>query len=90
MLKVLCGRRWDANGALQVFDEIDAEVPLVHYSPSRDFPFLGQRLLEIQRYVQGRRPNSIATLWYDKRSATQWWTFWVRDLKFLLSKETLS
>ena len=84
MLEVLCGRRWDANGALQVFEEIEAENPLSFYSPSLDFPFLGQRLLEIQRFVQGRRPNSMAALWHDRRKLIQWWTLWVRGLEFLL------
>jgi len=89
MVEVLCGRRWDANGALQIFEEIEVEEPSSHYSPSHDFPFLGQRLLDIQTYVERRRPESIASLWYDRRNVTQWLIFWVRDSKLLLSERDL-
>jgi hypothetical protein len=84
MLEVLCGRVWDSNGAYEIFEEIEAEDSSTYYSPSEDFPFLAKRLLEIQRYVQHHRPRSILALWYDRRNSTQWWTFWVGDLKFFV------
>jgi hypothetical protein len=77
MLEVLCGRRWDANGALQIFDEIEAENPSSYYSLSRDFPFLGERLLDLQKYVKGHNPQSMVALWHDMRNPSAWWTFWV-------------
>jgi hypothetical protein len=87
MLEVLCGRRWDANGALQIFDEIEAENPSSYYSPVRDFPFLGERLLDLQKYVKGCNPKSIRAIWYDQRNPASWLTFWVCYQETLLRKE---
>jgi len=46
------------------------------YSASHDFPYLGQRLLELQRFSLGQKPSRLMELWQDRRNPPQWLTFW--------------
>jgi hypothetical protein len=77
LLSALCGESWESSDARRVYEIIEAEEPSLHYSPSTDFPFLGRRLLDIQKYVRGHNSNSIRAIWFDRRNPSAWWTFWV-------------
>jgi hypothetical protein len=59
------------------------------YSASKDFPLLGQRLLELQNYMNAQNPSDFLTLWYDRRDILRLYTFWavfvVGGLGILLS-----
>jgi hypothetical protein len=77
LLSTLCGESWESKNARQVYEMIEAEEPSLHYSPSTDFPFLGRRLLDIQKYVRGHNSHTIRAIWFDRRNPLAWWTFWV-------------
>jgi hypothetical protein len=74
MLYILCGQPCTSPEASAIYDEIEAEDPSTHYSPVTDFPFFGERLVELQNYVRG---HNFMALWYDRRDVSWWWTFWV-------------
>lgn len=76
LLATLCGESWENPAARAVYEIIGAEGTSSRYSPSTDFPFLGSRLLNLQTYVRGHNTNSIRAKWYDRRNASEWWTFW--------------
>lgn len=80
LLPLLCSHKWDSSEAFHIWEFIDAEDPSSHYCPTEDFPFLGKRLLELQKYVRNQKANSFWAMWYDnKRNPVEWWTFWVRQ-----------
>lgn len=84
MLERLCGNVWHSEQALSVWDELGIEPPN-DYDLVSDFPYLGRRLEEIQRYVQR---HSVRALWYNRRDISWWWTFWV-SREFPRPKEKL-
>jgi hypothetical protein len=63
ILLILCGRCWDSDSAIEIYDEIKADDASHRYSVS-DFPFLGRRLLALQKNIRYRRPNTIQAWWY--------------------------
>jgi hypothetical protein len=77
LLATLCGESCESKDARLVYEMVEAEEPLPQYSPSDDFPFLGRRLLNIQKYVRGHNSNTIRAIWHDRRNPLAWWTFWV-------------
>ena len=46
------------------------------YSKSRDFPFLADRLADLQAYILAQQPNRLSALWHDRRNLLSWYTFW--------------
>ena len=78
MLTLLCGQSWEDDAPRKVYTEINAEDPYDHYIPHVNFPFLGQRILEVQNFVKTRNAHRLSALWYDRRNISFWWTFWVR------------
>lgn len=77
LLPTLCGAYWESPEAKKIYDLIDADDPSPEYIPSAHFPFIGQRLLELQNYVKARNVGNVRSIWHDKRNPTAWWTFWV-------------
>ncbi len=45
-------------------------------TPWIDFPLLGERMLQIQRYNEQQRPTSTKSMIRDKRNPAQWYTLW--------------
>jgi len=79
LLVILCGERWNRPRALRVYQQIDDGEEMGDVSNcyhSTDFPYLGERLLQLQRYVTAQQPYGWAALWRDRRNASTWWTFW--------------
>jgi hypothetical protein len=55
-----------------------------------DFPFLGRRLADLQRFSMGQRPYDWkAVLWYDRRDARNWWTMWTAWAVLIIGGGTL-
>ncbi|KAI9817883.1 MAG: hypothetical protein M1827_001002 [Pycnora praestabilis] len=74
LLLKLCGYRWQNERKL--YEDLRAPDPHNYYSPVYDFPFLGQRLLELQRFSKGQNPHDWKLLWYDRRDIMRFYTFW--------------
>lgn len=75
LLDAICGQHCEGEDARSIWDEIGADEPSSHYSPS-DFIFLGKRLLNVQRYVKGHKPRGFVSLWFDQRDPSNWWNLW--------------
>ncbi|KAH8704213.1 hypothetical protein BGW36DRAFT_355585 [Talaromyces proteolyticus] len=73
LLYRLCGSDW-SNECL--YDELDAPHIRTVYSTMSDFPFFGQRLIELQEYVLSQSPDNFTTLWRDRRDITTFYTLW--------------
>ncbi|KAI1173818.1 hypothetical protein F4777DRAFT_580582 [Nemania sp. FL0916] len=73
LLDQICGA---PSHQCDLFDRIDALPERSIYSPQHDFPYLGQRLLELQDFVTAQNPADLRTLWYDVRDLNRYWTFW--------------
>ncbi|KAK3379095.1 hypothetical protein B0T24DRAFT_694480, partial [Lasiosphaeria ovina] len=58
----------DSEGNLQESDV---------YNAGSDFPRLGRRLLELQKFNLRQRPSRLTDFWRDRRNPLQWYTFWI-------------
>lgn len=77
LLPILCGKQWQyCLEAKQISEYIALDEASPQYSVSADFPFLGQRLLDIQKHMKGHKLSSIWGSWIDNRDPTAWWNFW--------------
>lgn len=76
LLPKLCGQSCESEEIRRVFEFLGTDDPSNdnHYV-STDFPFLGKRLLKLQRYVDGIRPVTPRVLWDDRRELEKWWNF---------------
>jgi hypothetical protein len=63
--------------ASAIYHEINAPAEEPYYYPESDFPFLGVRILNLQKFVKARHPHDARALWYDRSNPNTWWTFWV-------------
>lgn len=59
-----------------LFDQIEAFPEKSTYWSDSDFPNLGDRLLEIQDFVESHDAGTLRALWYDVRDLNRFWTFW--------------
>lgn len=59
-----------------IYDEINANEPIEHYNPHREFPFFGNRLLELQQFVQKIQPTNVKSLFSDRRDVAAWYNLW--------------
>jgi hypothetical protein len=50
--------------------------PTDAYVSSCSLPILYPRFYKIFRYVQRRQVHGITSLYFDRRDAYKWWTFW--------------
>lgn len=85
LLTSLCGSPWKDE---PLYRQINAPKAKNIYSQS-DFPYLGNRLLVLQRHVDSLNPSDLRTLYYDRRNVLQFYTFWavlvVGGISILLS-----
>jgi hypothetical protein len=77
LLDILYGKSCKSHEFRSIFDEIKANEASTTYSPSSDFPFLGARLLELQKYAQGQKQKPL-WVWQDRRMRNpfRWNQFW--------------
>ncbi|KAF2098306.1 hypothetical protein NA57DRAFT_77095 [Rhizodiscina lignyota] len=47
------------------------------FSRRKDFPLLGERIGQLQRFMNQQQPAKIRGLWSDRRNLNNWYTFWV-------------
>ena len=91
MLLTLCGSTYKSPNARRIYEAIDALDDVTeYYHPYYDFPFLGNRLLNLQSFVKSRNPHSWTALWHDRRNIAFWWTFWVSIIINTLVQFTLA
>lgn len=59
------------------------------YSITDNFPILGDRLAQLQSFVERQDPGTLSTLWHDRRDLYRWYTIWsviyIGGLSILLS-----
>ncbi|KAH8591674.1 hypothetical protein B0O99DRAFT_654337 [Bisporella sp. PMI_857] len=91
LLKSLCGKSYNKQGFYSTFEVGEAKA---QYTASADFPLLGQRLLDLQKYMNERNPSDLRTLWYDRRDVLRFYTFWavflVGGISILISTLSLA
>ena len=68
----LCSKRWQEN---LLFHYLRAPPTRSNYSAKTDFPFLGEKLLRLQEYMNIQSPNDFKTLIADGRDPLKYWTF---------------
>lgn len=73
LLAELCGRDWSEQ---RLFDELEGPTVKNVYSAASDFPFFGERLLELHQYIALLDPHDWKTLWHDRRDIARFWTVW--------------
>lgn len=73
LLVRLCGSNWAEE---PLYDEIDAPPAKNVYSARYDFPFYGERMVELHQFVELLSPHDWRTLWYDRRDLAKFWTVW--------------
>jgi len=91
LLQKLCG---NASIEHNFYGEYEIADGKTMYSASSDFPLIGQRLLEVQSYMNAQNPSDLTTLWYDRRDILRFYTFWavvvVGSLGILLSAASVA
>ncbi|KAF9765422.1 hypothetical protein IL306_002300 [Fusarium sp. DS 682] len=72
LLQDLCTTRWHEH---LLFEYLISPPTRANYAVNVDFPFLGERLLKLQEYMNQQSPNDFSTLIFDKRDPLRYWTF---------------
>jgi hypothetical protein len=91
LLQLLCtapANRPELQGVLERLggEETDASVG---YAPEH-FPFLGQRLADLQRFSMSQKPYDWkSVLWRDRRDARNWWLMWTAWAVLVIGGGTL-
>ncbi|KAH7327414.1 hypothetical protein BKA65DRAFT_554973 [Rhexocercosporidium sp. MPI-PUGE-AT-0058] len=75
LLAILCGQSWTSDRATAIWNECGIYGDQMRYRRS-DWQYFGDRLLRLQEYTLHSQSKGIAAVWYDKRDAVRWWTFW--------------
>jgi len=76
MLHLLCGNSATDPESLKIFDEIEANQPANCYNAKSEFPFFGNRLLELQQFIKMHQPRNVKALLNDRRDLTSWYNLW--------------
>jgi hypothetical protein len=80
LLRVLCGQSSVSPEARAIYDEIDVRRGAIlngqttHWNLYTEFPFLGTRLLELQRFDRRCQPQTVRSPQGDKRDVAPWFT----------------
>jgi len=56
------------------YEEIDANQATTYYDPRSQFPFFGNRLVELQKFVNQHQPKNVKDLLNDRRDVAAWYT----------------
>jgi hypothetical protein len=69
LLELLCSKDRQCPELQKIYEGLDEdEVKFGPFVLAKEFPFLGRRLLELQRLSIGRNPRSLKRLWNDSGS----------------------
>jgi hypothetical protein len=72
IMREICTKRWREH---LFFDYLESPPIRSNYSPRVDFPYLGEKLLRLQGYMETQSPNDFRTLVFDRRVPLRFWTF---------------
>jgi len=89
LLYVLCGKSCMSDESQRIYDDIDADEPANYYNPQSEFPFFGNRLLELQQFVKQHQPQTVRSLLNDRRDVAAWWTLWNNQLLLCFATFTI-
>jgi hypothetical protein len=78
LLPIVCGKD-PYNESKGFFDEIEAGKMYTGYDAT-EFPFFGQRILELHSFVEAQEPHNILDIWKFRWKKSFWWKFWVKSL----------
>ena len=91
LLELLCSGS-ATNGELQnVLARLDGQETNASagYAPEH-FPFLGQRLAELQKFSVSQKPYDWkSVLWHDRRDVRNWWMMWTAWAVLVIGGGTL-
>lgn len=91
LLQNLCCQPWYKQ---TLYEQIDAPRVKLVYTIQADFPYFGERLTELQDYVEQQSPGDFRTLWYDRRDILRFHTYWavifIGGLSIILSAAQLA
>jgi hypothetical protein len=73
LLPVLCGKSWKVPAAQEVYKDVNAGSLRESYDANVDFPILGQKLLELQGWVENYSPRTLKALIKDRRNPMAWY-----------------
>lgn len=80
LLEILCTENKDSREIQDLYKDLDAKhldaKDFEDYVSVDEFPFLGPRLYDLQRFSMAQQPHSWKRLWYDQRNITLWFTTW--------------
>ncbi|KAK3366628.1 hypothetical protein B0T24DRAFT_708848 [Lasiosphaeria ovina] len=71
-MRDMCTKPWREH---LFFDYLESPPIRSNYSPRVDFPYLGDKLLRLQAYMETQSPNDFRTLIFDRRDPLRFWTF---------------
>jgi hypothetical protein len=83
LLFTICGKSSASVEVRNVFDEIDCSIQASTYTARTEFPFLGQRLLELQEFAKRHQAHDLITLFRDRRDMSSWITLWSNQVRQL-------
>jgi hypothetical protein len=88
LLWILCTKKGNSPELKQLLSLLDGEEDSPRYS-FEDFPFLGERFLQLQTFVEGHKPTTWSLLWNDRTDARQFWAIWTAGAVLLIGGGTL-
>ena len=75
LLEILCTKDRHAPEIQEIHRDLQARE-FENYISLDEFPFLGRRLIDLQRFSMGQNPHSLRRLWNDRRSFNAWFAIW--------------
>lgn len=75
LLEILCTRNRHSAEIKELHSLLESRE-FETYIALEEFPFLGRRLVDLQRISMIQRPNSLTRLWRDRRNVNAWFTVW--------------
>jgi hypothetical protein len=70
----LCSKEWSKQA---IYDDLNIPNVRTIYTASIDFPFLSQRLMDLQEYAITQQPTGWTGLWKDRRDPARFWGLFV-------------
>ena len=80
LLPILCGKSWKSEAARNVYELLEADDPASSYDLKTEFPFFGERILEIQRFARARNPETPGLARKKDSRKTRWWISQLGDV----------
>ena len=88
LLRLLCTDSGQSAELAQLLHLLDGEETSSRYT-FEDFPFLGSRLFQLQKFIEGHRATTWSLLWYNRTDASNWWVVWTAFAVLVIGGGTL-